>query len=339
MTCCGCHIEKTLKTKKSTNKERLPNGWKRLKNETFCKPCWKQRYILRAITMEVIEPLSGTWIEFRAALGEMWKLTTQASNWMLTELYSADARRTPDSEPKMPPLGFAYLYPEARKVFPCLPSNTVASLERTTTLTYKKKRYDTVWQRSCSLPTIRYACPFPVPNREWSLKFDSGNRPVVSSRIGDKRWEFGLAGGPRYHRQLVAVREIANGSAVQGDMALIRRFEPSTRKTTVLCKLVAWLPRRPKETPHGTLFVRSTPDSLLVACDGKGELVWGPYNADHVRRWSAEHERLIQRLAEDQKTTTPSPHFWQEEKCCRWQVSASPPFSIADAGSRWWLTT
>src|SRR5579859_3088249 len=125
MTCSGCGTEKSVKTKKQTAKERLPNGWKRLKYETFCKPCWKQRYILRAITMEVIEPLTGTWAEFREALGEMWKLTTQASNWMLTELYSSDTRRTPDSGPKMPPMGFAYLYPEARETFPGLPATTV----------------------------------------------------------------------------------------------------------------------------------------------------------------------------------------------------------------------
>ena len=110
--------------------------------------------------------------------------------------------------------------------------------------------------------------------------------------------------------QLAAVREIVNGSAVQGDMALIRRFDPSTKKTTVLCKLVAWLPRKPRENPNGILFVRSTSESLLIACGAKGELVWGPYNADQIRRWSAEHERLIQRLAEDQKAEQrPVPSF------------------------------
>src|SRR5579862_1868956 len=240
MTCSGCGSEKTVKTTKQANKERLPKNWKRLKEETFCKACWQHRYVLRAITMQVVEPLTGTWTKFRAALGEMWKVTTQASNWLLTELYSADVRRTPDSGPKMPPMGFTYLYPKARQTFPGLPSTTVASLERTTTATYKKKRYDTLWQRSCSLSTIKYACPFPIRSADWSVTFDSGNRPVVSSPIGGKRWEFRLAGGPRYYRQLAAVREIVNGSAVQGDMALIRRFEPSTKKTTILCKLVAW---------------------------------------------------------------------------------------------------
>ena len=310
MTCSGCKTEKTVKTTKQAETERLPKDWKRHEEEAFCKLCWQQRYVLRAITMQVVGPLTSTWAEYRAALGEMWKLTTQASNWLLTELYSADVRRTPDSDPKMPPMRFTYLYPEARKVFPGLPSNTVAYLEHTTKAKYEKLRYDTLWQRSCSLPTVRYACPFPVPSQVWSVSFDSGNRPVVSSLIGDKRWEFRLAGGPRYRRQPASLRQIENGSAVQCDMSLIRRFDASAKRITIMCKMVAWLPRKPKGNLDGTLFVRSTPDSLLIACDGKGELVWGPYNADHVRRWSAEHERFYMRLAEDQKAEQrPVPSF------------------------------
>jgi hypothetical protein len=148
--------------------KRLPRSWKRKGDDIYCDLCWSQRYLLRAITVPVVSPLDSTWPELRTVLREMWAAATQASNWILTELYARDVRRR--DEKKMPPMPNIYLYPEVRERFPQLPSQTVAALENTIKATYRAKRYEVLWTVKSSLPVYRYPTPFPVP-------------PVI--RIGD----------------------------------------------------------------------------------------------------------------------------------------------------------
>jgi hypothetical protein len=254
--------------------------------------------------MPVVEPISGAWTDFDEALAEMWRLTTQASNWMITELYARDVRRT-EADEKMPPMPKAYLYPEARQLFSALPAQSIVSIEQAVQHNYRTKRYEIIWKRAAVLPTVRYPCPFPVHNQSWKLWFDGGGRPIVSVLIGKTRWEFRLRGGPRYQRQLTSFRLLLAGSAKRGELSLFRNHDGE-----VICKMVAWFPRlAPKAMLEGTLSVRSSPDALLVAVDAKNERLW-TYNADHVRRWSAEHNRLVLRLAQDQKAEMrPEPSF------------------------------
>src|SRR5450755_3371185 len=143
----------------------------------------------------------------------MWAASTQASNWILTELYARDVRRT-GKEEKLPPMPKIYLYPELRERFPELPSQTVASLENTVKAKYRAKRYETLWTAKSSLPVYRYSAPFPVPNQGWSLTLEN-DRPVVSVRLGERRVGLRLKGGPRFYRQLGALRAIESGTAVQ----------------------------------------------------------------------------------------------------------------------------
>ena len=83
--CAGCQEIRTQL------RNRLPRGWKRLGDQTFCETCWQRRYLLRSIAVPIASPLDQDWQSFRRTLREMWQLTTQASNWMVTELYSLDA--------------------------------------------------------------------------------------------------------------------------------------------------------------------------------------------------------------------------------------------------------
>jgi hypothetical protein len=296
MTCSACGVGKTT--------ARLPNGWKRQDEDVYCGKCWDARSVLRAIAMPVVEPLSGSWQEFREVLTAMWGLTTRASNWMMTELYARDVRR--QDQTNMPPMPQVYLYPEARILFPGLPPQSVNSIEHAVQRKYRARRYEIIWTCASTLPTVRYPCPFPIHNQAWSVFFDTGNRPVVSARIGEKRWEFRLRGGQRYRPQLAAFRQMVEGSAKRGELALFRHADGE-----IICKMVAWLPRLPAgKNMDGTLSVRSTADALLVALDRNGENIW-TYNADHLRRWSAEHARFVQRYAEDQGAA-------------RW---ATPPFA------------
>ena len=289
--CSLCKAEKETNGKT----KHPPRGWKTHNDLTHCDKCWAGAWGLRAIAMPVVEPLSGTWADFNKALELMWRLTTQASNWMITELYARDVRRT-EAEEKMPSMPRTYLYPEARQLFPALPPNSVASLEQAVTLNYRSKRHEIIWKRAAVLPTVRYPCPFPVHNQSWKVRFDSGRRPIVSVLIGKARWEFRLRGGPRYQRHLTQFGLLVAGSAKRGELSLFRNHDGE-----VICKIVAWLPRlTSKEALVGTLSVRSSAEALLVVVDANNQPLW-TYNADHVRRWSAEHSRLILRLAQDQK--------------------------------------
>jgi hypothetical protein len=130
----------------------------------------------------------------------MWIETTRCANWMMTELYARDVRRS--GEEKMPPMRYVYLYPEARLLFPALTPQSVASLEQAVTRKYAARRYEVVWTHAASLASLRYPQPFPVHNQSWSLAIDERRRPILSARIGAKRWEMRLQGGIRYRRQL-----------------------------------------------------------------------------------------------------------------------------------------
>ena len=281
--------------------KRLPNGWKREAGVACCKSCWSRLYLLRSVTLPVSCALDCTWDELRRLLFEMWAATTQASNWMLTELYSRDVRR--DGQPKMPRMPKVYLYPEARERFPNLPPKTVAAIEQKVTKAYRAARYRTIWTCAASLPTFRYAVPFPVDNQSWTIA-EEGRAPVINVRIGDQRVRLRLKNGIRYHRQLEAIGKIIRGQGMRGELSLSRR------DADVMCSFVAWLPRpvfQDKRT--GILTVRTSSDTMIVAFNTKDERLW-TYNGDQLRRWQAEHSRQVQRWAEDTKAENrPVPPF------------------------------
>lgn len=277
-------------------KDRLPSGWKRRAKAIYCSDCWREMFVLRAVTIPVVSPLDCTWEEFGKRLREQWKLVTQASNWMLTTLYSRDDRSRDTGKLKPMPGGDAmYLYPETREMFPALPTQTCAALEQAIKKKYRAKRYEVIWTCSASLPTYRYPSPFPVPGQGWSVEMESG-QPIVSARVGgDDRVRFRLRSGHQFFRQLAAVKQIVSGEAEQGQMDLYRQGK------SVMCKMVAWLPRTVAATrADGTLLVRTDAESLIVALNTKDEKLW-TYNGDQAKRWVAEHKRMLQRLSDDTK--------------------------------------
>jgi hypothetical protein len=291
---------------------RLPHKWKRLEEATYCQLCWRERYVLRTIAMPVVEPLGDGWQGFQATLRSSWAQVTEAANWMMTELYAHDVQR--HDEAKMPAMRRLYLYPEARRRFPGLAPQTVASLEQTTQAEYRAARYQVIWTHAASLPTHRYPVPVPVHNQSWRATI-TDDRPVVRVRLGERWWALRLKGGPRFRRQLTGFRQMVSGEAIRGQLALYRRrahegpiadrpLGDQHVSYAVVCKMAAWLPRHPQEgirSSERILEVRTATDALLVAFDGGHEAVW-QYHGDHLRRWSAEHRRSLLRLADDQKT-------------------------------------
>lgn len=299
LECSQCH-----KQRKGAA-SRLPAGWKRWRGDVHCGDCWARLFLLRAISVPIAKPLDGDWKQLRDTLRLMWRQTTQACNWVMTELYARDVRRQPGSE-KIPPMRPQYLYPEIRERWPELPPQTVASLEQAVTRKYRARRYEIIWTCASSLPTFRYPVPFPVHNQSWSIA-EENERAVVTARVGESKVRFALHGGARFRRQMVAVEKMISGTAVRGELAL------SEAGKDIMCKMVAYLPRESggRGERTGILLVRSEPDHLLVALNAKDDVLW-TYNADHLVRWQAEHKRRLARLAEDQKfEQRPVPSFAQ----------------------------
>ena len=237
------------KCERAKPEARLPQGWKRRGLAVYCATCWRKLFVLRAVTIPVVSPLSCSWDDFGSRLRLQWQLVTQASNWIMTELYARDDRSR--DKGKLQPMPRVYLYPETRRMFPSIPSPTAVALENAIGKKYRAKRFDVVWACRASLPTFRYPTPFPVPNERWSVRLED-DCPIVSARIADERIEFRLRSGHQFHRQMAAVKQIITGEAKQGEMALYRQGK------SVMCKMVAWLPRVTDASQRdGVLYVRT----------------------------------------------------------------------------------
>ena len=291
MTCDGCG--KTRDTGK-----RLPRNWKRHGTKIYCDACVKERFCLRAISFPVASV--DDWTVFQAALKAGWSDVTACSNWISTELYARDVRREANGPAKMPAMKVLSLYSEIRKKFPGLASNTVVSLERAMQAKYRAKRYEVIWTGAASLPNHRYPTPLPIKGSTWRGYFGSDERPYVAFRLGDKRWEIRLRGGPRFRRQLAAFRQIVAEEAIQGEMALYRIRDHAKGGYQIMVKMVARFPRRAIHERSGQITVVTSKESLMVAVNEKEEKVW-VYHGDHLRRWAAEHRKQLNRWGDDQK--------------------------------------
>ena len=154
-------------------------------------------------------------------------------------------------------------------------------------------RYPVVWTGAASLPTHRYPTPFPVPSQGWTATIEA-DQAIVSVRIGDARYRLRLKRGPQFRQQMAAFRQIVEGDAVAGELAIYDH-------DGVMVKMVAWLLRREEKGERtGVLTVRTAKDKLLVAVNAKDEAIWR-YNGDHLRRWAGEYRTRLQRWSEDQK--------------------------------------
>ena len=77
LTCKFCRIEKSAKVTPK-GEPRTPNGWHRQDEGRVCAECWKERYLLRAISIPVASPVDCSWNELRAALKTMWAARAKA---------------------------------------------------------------------------------------------------------------------------------------------------------------------------------------------------------------------------------------------------------------------
>jgi hypothetical protein len=286
----------------------LPPSWKRDKAEQpVCDKCWRAAYVLRAVTVPVAEPVDATKDELWAALRRCWQASTAAANLAVQALLKADVVRLPGMT-KMPPMPRVYLYGEVPPGICGMDCNSHVALLHAVEQKYRKARFDVVWLRSAAPPSYRYPVPYPLRPTNWRCKTGEGGEPLVECRFGGRWWTLRLRGGWQFKRLLAAHGKIVAGDAIGTEMSLLQGGEGGKR---LLAKLVAWFPRAEQREKEGTLRVTTGGGRFLCATIG-GREPW-ILNADHVRRWIAEHEEFRQRMAEDLKHEKRWPRATREQ--------------------------
>lgn len=322
--CARCGTVQAAKTLTSGN-PALPRGWHRHREETWCATCWKSNFMLRAVTVPLAGAVEGTqderrewWLRLWKLLHARWRDTTRTSNWAIGRLVAAEPARLAD-QARMPKLPRVYLYPEARALSPELAPQSVCALLQAVERRYRARRFWSYWRCEERPPTFRYPAPLPIHNQSWSVEILEDGRAVVTARLGpgpEGKWRFRLRGGAGFRRQLRAARLIASGEAARGELALYavpaqaadhrpavdlsRPGGGRSRTGRIMVKLCAWLPKRPGPRElSGTLWISTAGEALLAYRVEDGETHW--LRCDHVRRWAAEHRRMLSRTSDDLK--------------------------------------
>ncbi len=326
VTCSGCAKEATAK--KTSKGIRVPKGWKRRGQETYCAECWSKLYRLRAVIFPVAEVLDGEWKDFTSALRDCWGRSTALANWAVTELAKADiVRKSTDVKmPSMPAINLYQLWQNHHQrsewIGAAQSANAVLhSVEQK----YRKVRLEVIWSGAAVLPRHRYPVPFPAHNAAWTAAYQEyvgkdeqiSKVPTISVPLGMKRWILRLRGGNERRRQLAAFAQIVSGEAIQGELSLYRvRSSSSSHRSRmaethsgggvpisyrIMCKLVAWLPRpQVEKSREGTLEVRTGSNALWIALAPEREDPW-ILHANYVRRWIKVHRWKLDQISDDTK--------------------------------------
>jgi hypothetical protein len=312
ITCSRC-AESSRTKPTAGGMARLPIGWKRHQDQAWCAACWNQAFVLRTLSFPVVGPVGSTWTEFGCALTASWEQVTQLANWTITELAKADVTVL-SSEDRFPKMPATYLYPQARLRFPQLPAKSIAAVLHTVEQRYRNVRFAVLKLGTASLPRFRYPLPFPVNNQGWRAWFGEGDVPLIKLRLLDQTYVLRLRGGPHFRRQLQGFRRLVDGSGLPSQLTLSRQFAnlgdhrsgvteraPGGGRRTqfrIMAVLAVWLPKPESRSQRaGCLEVKTAADRFLVATTA-GRKEWY-VNADHVRRWIAQHRKRLQRLAEE----------------------------------------
>ena len=318
MMCSVCkEVSATRLT--SSGHAHLPRNWRRHPRDDrpWCAECWKKAYYCTAIELPVVGPVNGDWKELKAALNACWRWSTEVANYTIVRLVADDFAAREPGMTKLPTRPSPD-YAGARRLVPDMPTGSLTAVQHAVSGKYGSQRGDVLCgkQRRAS---FRWPQPFPVRGGTWSVRLDDGRRPIVTARLGAKRWELRLRGGREFKRQRAKLELLLAGDAKGVEMTFYERVvAANTHRTTiprrepgggqrrqhrVICKIVAWLPVSKPRGAKGTLVVRTMPGSFLAARGMKDRRNDWCVHADHVRQWNAEHELRLRRLADDTKAT------------------------------------
>lgn len=290
MKCDTCHVERETKS------DRTPMGWKRLGDALHCDKCWRGKYALRAVTIPIACPVGMGWPELRKLLRESFEMATQASNWALRQLAMSDpgidlgTKKLGKMQVCEP--GGKSLYKGVADHFD-LDTRTASCLTQLVQAKYRALRLD-MQRGKVSLPSLRYPQPIPMHNATWSIAEGEDGGLVLDMPLGRKnRVQVKLRGGQNYRRQLVAVRQLIRGEAIQGQLDVMEQG------TKVLCKMVGWFPKTERRDGWAAAL-HTGGDAFLALYNDERRAIYR-WNADHIRRWIVAQDEQMQRLREDLK--------------------------------------
>lgn len=290
MKCDICSVEE------DTKGDRIPKGWKRLVGVLHCGKCLRSRFARRAVTIPIVSPVGMGWDDLRKALRQSFDWTTQAANWVLRQLAAHDA----GIDPVTKKLGkFAPPEPDGKSLYKgvadrwCIDTRTASCIVRAATAKYGACRLK-MHRGEVSLPSIRYPHPIPVQNATWSITEGEDGGLVLDMPLGRRgRVQVRLKGGVNYRRQLVAVRQLMKGEAVQGQLDIMESG------TKVLAKMVGLFPKVAKRDGWAAAL-HTGGDAFLALYNDERRAIYR-WNADHVRGWIMAQDDRMQRLRDDLK--------------------------------------
>lgn len=300
---------------------KLPRGWKRHKDQVWCKSCWQESHVLRAVTIPVYQ---ADWETLRPALKSAFAAATTLSNQATRVLMANDVRR--DGQENLPPMPPVYLYGELKDshVWEDIDKASASALLQAVEQKYRSRRYSLLWTCDSSPPHYRHPQPYPMrPDAIKLSESDQEGRIEASILVAGSRHTVTLAGGHQFRRQLLGVRHLIDNPALMGQAALyevevndnhratgkrsVNGNGPAYR-TRLLLKLAGWFPRASRKR-SGEMRVHTDPESLLVAVDANGDRVWR-YHADHAKQIATRHVMTLgreQRLRDDNKAERRKP--------------------------------
>lgn len=304
----------------TSDKPRLPKGWKRGRDSVWCPECLKKHFIRRSIAIPVARPVDLSWEALRELMSSAWRESTALANWAVLQLAKNDIVRTPDVErmPKMPVLNLYRAWnsePYDRRDWWKGASQSANCILRQVELRYRKARFATIWRRERALPTYRYPYPYPLDADAWTVHFDEEHRPMLSVALPGGRAMLQLRRDGGFWRQIRALERLADG-AMQGECALYRvRIGGNSGQVVskghvryrLMVKMTLWLPRFneygevPEEDRRARYMKLSTGSDVFWRAEIPGRHEPWVLNMDTIRRTIRTHERYRQRMNDDLK--------------------------------------
>jgi len=321
-TCSACGARPKAVRVKLDGTPKIPFGWKELAGALYCKKCKSSDFAMRGVVLPVLRPLDLEWPAFDAAMRSGWQQSTCLANWCVQRLLAAEPVRLPGQD-RIPPPPKIYLYPEARQLFPDLDAETLNGVIQYTTKRWHAQRLACHWLRRAAPPSYDYPAALPIPWKRCRLEFEDGRqkdgRLLLTLPLGSAgRIRLQLDRGYRFARQIGLIRRILAGDFQATEVSIYRRNVNGGRsamrtngggnrtQTQTLVRFSVWLPKQARRQADGVMTLVRGETCLWHATVRDREEPWTE-NADHVRRWLAQHRERLQRLNQD----------------CKWEVRAA----------------
>ncbi len=256
------------------------------------------------------------WPQLRDELSHGFRAATEAMNWAMHELFSADAVLVGDDNTKLPPLkgSWGTISPGFRERWPGMSASMYNPLLRAAIKKYKQYRYSLLRAFDRRMPHWRFPQPIPLKAKTYRVEYDGQSiwlrfRLAGIKRVLGRSWRVRLRGGRGWHRQVREIREVIGGDGEFLQAILVAKSQKGSSwgngkfATPIMAKFVVRRPvRHGAAARPNTLLVRTQPDALLVArVRGDSRNCRWMY-ADHVPRTIIAHNRQIERLRRDCKS-------------------------------------